>query len=217
MVARHCRRAWPYRADAGSLERDLDHAIDPGGERVAKIAANLRIPPTGPRRHVKGMIGVRKKLQRGAVAERLAAALQARRAPPACRGCLAGTTSGSGRRRDARRDRATACRPDGAENRGTPVRARRAAVHAPGPATSSGRRRICRRRSAAAWARRAPPRRPRRARRLAQAAADRGAWRRAPYRETGSAGWRCRARQSSAATAAMNGCFMPAPAPCAST
>ena len=97
------------------------------------------------------------------------------------------------RRTDACRDRATAAWPDAAESRGTPVRERPAAARRPAPATSSVRRTICRRRSAAASAIAARLRPRRRGRRRAQASADRAACCRAPCRGTGIATSRCRA------------------------
>jgi hypothetical protein len=39
-----------------------DHNIDPVGKRIEHVAADLRVFPASPRRHVNGMIGVLKPL-----------------------------------------------------------------------------------------------------------------------------------------------------------
>src|SRR4029077_15473135 len=72
-------------------------------------------------------------------------AAQADQATPAYRGCLAKTASGSVLQTDARRGSAMGGRPDVAEIQGMLVRTSLAAELSIAPATSSGRRTICRR------------------------------------------------------------------------
>ena len=175
------------------------------------LGPDVGILSSGATRHVKGMIGVIEQPQRRArpkpldqrpqqrqVGERVARALQEQH-------------------RDVHVEQVR-CRADPtafpmgeAGNRGRQGRARPAVAQQPAPATSCGRRTICRRRPAGAPGDAAPPRSRRPARSPARARADPAAWRAPPCRETDSAAWRCRARASSAATAAMNGCVIPGP------
>src|SRR5262249_30655362 len=54
---------------SGFLPRRIGHAVEPRSERIQYISKDLRILPACARRHTKGMIGIRKQLQRCTPAE----------------------------------------------------------------------------------------------------------------------------------------------------
>lgn len=54
---------------SGFLPRPMGHAVEPRSEHIQNVTEHLRILPACPRRHMKGMIGIRKQLQRCTPAE----------------------------------------------------------------------------------------------------------------------------------------------------
>ena len=140
-----------------------------------------------------------------------------RRDRPGRRGCPGETASARRLRSDARPGPRSAAWAGGAESRGTRAGDTRQAARAPRRPRSSARPSTCRRRSAAgpARARRPPP--PRRGPWRGAPPADPAGGRRLRCRETDSAGVATPRAASAPATASMNRCRIPAPAPWAST
>src|SRR5512144_2743861 len=68
------------------LPRPIGHAVEPRSEHIQHVTKHLRILPACPRRHMKGMIGIRKQLQRCTPAEFFAKRLKLIQ----CRQCIAG-------------------------------------------------------------------------------------------------------------------------------
>ncbi len=191
--------------------------FEPFYQRICEVGDHLRIRASTTFRHVKRMIGIVEQFKRRARAERSASACSNCRSASSsrvpCRNSIGICTS---RRCAARSSDGLPGRMQRKSEEREAAYVRRAATR-PAPARSCARRRICRRRKAGSRERR----------RAASATAARtaacaslgesGRFEPAPCTETDSAASRCRARRVLRRYSAMNGCAMPAPAPCAIT
>ena len=187
------------------------------GQDVRHFGADVRVLASRARRHVERVVGIVDELERGAraqpsgnarkerqVGELVARPLQEEHRNAHCRevdGTLVRRLTGWVQREP--KERETAERP---------AAAMRLAL-----ARSSARRTISRRRRGRVPAPAAMLPRLRRGPSRARPSGNPGASTRAPCTETGSGASQCRASARSLANAVMNGCVMPAPAPCAIT
>ena len=211
------RSAWPECRAIGGARQRAAAAMRPASTPPARRAprTRLRIAAPGPRRHVEPVIGASTGAASPAAepadtGRSSASSASSSRVP--CRNSI-GTCDVGQVRRALDRRLAGRVQREAEEDQPAHARQRRRGLrlrgHPPAERLAAGEQRQSRRQ----------PRRRRTAARTAAWASAGGpaGSSRAPCTETGSAASRRRARRAPRRRRAMNGCVIPAPAPCAST